>query len=200
MPIDKIILIASNIATLLTALIIFFTLIEMAKQRKLSSKPIIVTARQHIKAMADPNKLLKAPILWKGREFNVDVIDRFTLPLYNLGNSAATNITLRWSYPLNEFAYMINEMCKEKLIDISPKLSGYQAVSFIQDDEPIYAINLVFDLNDHCDYLLPASVNSSLLGARFPLSYISMISLYYQHYHLSRPLFSSTHDQVRYIL
>jgi len=94
-------LLATNIATIFTAIAALLTVREMAKQRKLSVFPDFhfsdtVFTSKDVSTKDDP----------------------LHLELVNIGSKSAKNILLNWSFDIDKFISIINSLNNENVVDI----------------------------------------------------------------------------------
>ena len=182
MSTDQIILIASSIATWVTAVIILFTLREMARQRRDAIKPEIVPVRQSVFAQKDPHATFNAPIFWltgmREEDEKTENYGRYSVKLFNLGNGAAKNIKASWSFPLEEFVEHINSISSEEKYRVAIGTKELLGMTVFQNDSAVQSINLELEQKRDYDYLLPAPIESTGLLVQFPFSYKTLFSLY----------------------
>jgi len=106
----------ANIATFITAILIYLTLQEMIRQRKGAIKPEIVPINQDIYAGKDPIAATSCPTFWlkehlhKFEEGSIPLPLNYTVTLYNLGNGAAKEVFLKWEFKIHDFLEKINKM------------------------------------------------------------------------------------------
>ena len=179
---NQIILIISSIATWITAVIILFTLREMARQRIDAIRPQIVPVRQNVFAKKDPSNKLDTPIFWLSdlMEENEKTKNygRYNIKLFNLGNGAAKNIKVLWSFPLEEFTEHVNSISPKGKYRVAIVPKALLGMTVYQNGSLVESINLELDMKCDYDYLLPVSIESTGLSVQFPISYSILFSLY----------------------
>jgi len=184
-------LMLSSIATLITAILIYLTLREMARQRKNTIIPEIVPTNQRIVAGKDPIAETKCPTFWL-KQYPHEINDnteskkthynfgRYNISLFNLGNGAAKDISLEWRYDLKDFCENINKLSQQVFADFYIELTEDNWLSFKRKTDAHGTINLNLDLKENIDYILPSSVERLGTEVRFPSSYQHLVSLYVQ--------------------
>lgn len=178
--------IISSIATLITALLIYLTLKEMARQRKDTIIPEIVSINQYIFGSKNPIAATGCPTFWQkhhpddpSKESNIIDPD-YKISLLNLGNGAAKQISLEWSYDIEGLLKKINEFSQILFSDLYIKKTSENWLSFKRKDGSGGRINLELDLKGSIDYLLPISIKKIDDNARLPYSYLQLVSQYIQ--------------------
>ena len=141
MSTDQIILIGSSVATWITAVIILFTLREMARQRRDAIKPEIVPVRQSVFAQKDPNITFDAPIFWLSdlmEEYEkTKNYGRYSVKLFNLGNGAAKNIKISWSFSVEEFTAHVNSLSPEGKYRVAVGTKELLGMTVFQNDSAV---------------------------------------------------------------
>ncbi|MCK4695791.1 MAG: hypothetical protein KAT74_08515 [Candidatus Cloacimonetes bacterium] len=174
----------SILVSCLTVIIIFFTLIEMKSQRRDTYKPTIIPARQQIFAEADSAYTEAAPTNWTSYcqnddELQIRSLDHFEVILYNIGNGAAKEITLKWEYNILGYCEILSELNKT--------IPLYKDLEIVNDwlswaiNDSIYGlITLKNGFSTEVDYILPCSIEKTGLRINIPFSYIFFVSAYIQ--------------------
>jgi hypothetical protein len=154
----------------------------MAQQRRDAIKPEIVPVRQSIIAQKDPNVTFNAPVFWltdlREEYETTKNYGRYNIRLFNLGNGAAKNIKASWSFPLEEFAELVNSISPEGKYRVAIGTKELLGMTVFQNDSAVQSINLELDQKGDYDYLLPASIESTRLSVQFPFSYKTLFSIY----------------------
>jgi hypothetical protein len=176
MSIDRLATLVSSVGTFFGALIILFTLLEIAKQRKSTYRPDLVFGRNEFYIYGNdstkttdiwsPIKLTKAD---RGKNHN----DQLPLRLFNIGMGTAKNITAKWEFDIKECINKIKELDGEKKYTIELKESDYLEVSY--SHRQIFFPRMT--MMDSIDYILPAHVENEPYKLRIPYLYLVLTSI-----------------------
>jgi len=181
MNIDQILLLASTTGTWVTVGIIFFTLREMAKQRKASYQPVIVPKQQNVNGVKNPLVSVDFPTLWSEKhpdEIGKEEINfTYCLRLFNLGNGAAKNIRVKWDFDISKSITEINELCKQTSQDIKVVVDKSHFMMISGNQAPLSATSINLDKEGNYDHLLPANIENTGLNVPLPAAFIDLVSL-----------------------
>ena len=174
----------SFLVSCLTVIIIFFTLIEMKSQRRDTYKPTIIPARQQIFAEADSEYARAAPTNWTSycqndNELQINPLGHFEVILYNIGNGAAKEITLKWEYNILGYHEIISELNKTYSLYKNLELKN-NWLSWSINDSIYGLITIKNGFSTEVDYILPCSIEKTGLKINIPFSYIFFVSSYIQ--------------------
>ncbi|MBL7149593.1 MAG: hypothetical protein ISS80_05925 [Candidatus Cloacimonetes bacterium] len=174
----------SILVSCLTVIIIFFTLIEMKSQRRDTYKPTIIPARQQIFAKADSTFPKVAPTNWTSyyqndNELQIKPLNHFEVIVFNIGNGAAKDITLKWEYNILGYYEILSEL--NKTIPLFRDLEIVNDWLSWSINDSIYGlVTLKNDFFAEVDYILPCSIEKTGFRINIPSSYIFFVSSYIQ--------------------
>lgn len=158
----------------------------MARQRKDTIVPEIVPINQNIFGSKDPIMATNSPTFWQRHhpsnqsEESKAIDTEYNIALYNLGNGAAKQISLEWSYDVEGFQKRINEFCQQLFVDLYIERTSENWLSFKRKNSEGGTVNLNLDLKSSIDYILPASIENISTKTRIPFSYKQLVSQYIQ--------------------
>ena len=165
----------SSFAALLTAIIVFFTLIEMKRQRQSTYKPNLMFKPVSFSLSASFTDVLQYTISSKGNESSNDKMHaRLFSEIYNIGLGSAKNLAVTWTFDYKKSIERIENEDSKLGVSISIDNDFLK----IKEKNEMW-INLVNDLNQNTDYLLPTSITSEPGKVRIPTSYVHLLSLYF---------------------
>jgi hypothetical protein len=179
MTTDQLIAIGGQAATWLTAVLIFFTLREMALQRRYAYKPDIVLVDTEVRARSEAHGTLQLPIRWMG-EKNCDEnaeaseIGLCSIPLLNLGLGAAKRIDLRWEFDWKNTLKHVNNFCEQHSVPIRLTIAGDGMTVHFENSQSVW-INTT--LKQSVDYLLPAGSGPQTTKINLPYHWLMLGSI-----------------------
>ena len=175
MTIDQTIGLLGQIATWITVLIIFLTLIEMEKQRKASQKPELIITNAFIMGYPDESNNLYIASHWSNKEVKKDINKLYENPnvtIFNIGAGAAKEINFSWNFDIQKTVNSIQDYCLRNSI---PVVINIQKKFLEIAIEGVFdGINL--DSNFEYAYLMPASVITQGLNSEIPIYLLKLIS------------------------
>lgn len=178
MTLDQIVSMLASIATVITAVIILFTLLEMKKQRTMSYRPSIVPVRQPIEA-----KTLNGDFCWSEKP-NQDQEAKsshraYSLHLYNLGNGAAKNINIKWELDIESVIASVNRLLQKNMTQKYIEITEDNWLSIKYENDRDHMINMSLDMEGKYDHLLPASIDNRGIAVHVPYTFIILVSNYF---------------------
>ncbi len=171
------------IAACIVAFLTFGTLRELRAQRTAAYKPELTPVQQQIFARFPQAATASIGIDWaevdSGTLSDVGLGHRYFVRLFNLGNGAAKDVKVCWTYDVQKFVTVINSMAQRGFFDFFVVLSANQALSFESKKGSRATFFLRTELNSKYDYILPSSVEKEGLRVHLPSSFQRLVSLYY---------------------
>jgi hypothetical protein len=178
---DQVIEVLPHIATWVTVVLVIFTLIEMAKQRKSTYKPDIVVSKSFIYAYLGHSKL---PNRWldhkpEDNEIDIDEVSYkgYFMRAHNLGLGAARDVEFVWNFDRNKIIQKIESISQTYPDQIRISLNERGFLEIDIDKSIGMWINLKRDLEHSTDYILPASIDNAGYKLRFPSTYSDLVSI-----------------------
>lgn len=165
----------SSVAAFVTAIIVFFTLLEMIRQRQSSYMPDLVCKPLQFSVSADITDTLKYTISSKDNGDNRDQDHRDPQgKIFNIGLGSAKNLNLTWRFD------------HEKAIEDVKRLNlELDLALFIKDNFMIIKcesggiyINLAIAYLKSIDYILPVSITNQPVSIPIPSCYVHLLSIY----------------------
>lgn len=147
-----------HIGTWLGLVLVFFTLLEMFRQRKQSYKPdLFISQRMDFDAYSTP--IYGIPLKWE-KAGTVPTSEGFTevnLEVVNVGLGPAKRVSIEWDFDWKKFIDEIEASAIGGGEGVSFKKEGTDSVySILFNNQPYVLFNFKNDLNRNIDYLLPA--------------------------------------------
>jgi len=183
MDINLIVSIVGQIATWLTIILVYFTLIEMRNQRKALQKPDVILPEATIYGYAygyEGKDTLLIASTWSD-EKGLEDLESFSsqaglIKLYNVGFGVAKNIVVKWTVDYNETVEQIRDYCYKNSVPLivqlnKNNLSVIDGVGYSPDD---YSI---LDSAFNHDFLMPVSIVSQGLEVSVPFALVELISI-----------------------
>lgn len=165
----------SGFAALLTAIIVFFTLIEMKRQRQSSYKPDLTFKPVHFSFSATFTDALQHKI--SSKKINGDSNKAHYEPsteIYNVGLGSAKNLCVTWRFDYQKAIKLIKNAEGKFGLTISLENMLLQI-----KDKVVTWIEITYDLRQDIDYLLPASIANETARLLIPSSYVHLLSFYF---------------------
>jgi len=177
MDITSLVTIIGQLATLITIVLVYFTLVEMRNQRKASQKPDLLIPKASIYGYVN---------IYKGKQVfvadawsdNKDIKDgeghvwsETPIKIYNVGFGVAKNIELVWKVNYDKTLQQIKDYCYQNSVPIILQMEG-DIVRF-QADAPFSLSPQTFK---H-EFLMPASITSDGLATYVPPAVRELISI-----------------------
>lgn len=116
MTIDQIIALLACFGTLLSAIATLLTVRHMKRQRELSYLPDLMISRMFFDGCHWPDAKSYFANGWRPSEkVEGDEEILFYMPLRNVGLGAAKNISVDWSFPIDEVVCQLNDLGQKNL-------------------------------------------------------------------------------------
>lgn len=179
MTIDQVIALAASIGACLSAIAAFFAVRQNSKQREASYRPELALTRSVF--LASKSQISKKEAFAKywsenGEEKDQDATNSsFSLSLRNVGLGAAKEVTLTWSFLIDELVTIINNKAQKLLI---PAYFEYENGLLSLNSELLNASTSVWRNQKQAsvDYVLPASSDAEGVRVNVPHAYIELVS------------------------
>ncbi|MBI2275727.1 MAG: hypothetical protein HYU74_00100 [Dechloromonas sp.] len=178
MTIDQIIALSASVGAFMSAIATFLTVKQMSHQRQASYLPELVLSRTIFEGTPGPISAGPIPTHWvpkPGGESKTEVMPLFSLPLTNVGLGVAKDISVSWSFPIEEVIRQINDLAQQTLTPLyfnfedgavsikSESLGG--GTSFWKNQQ-----------KETLDYVLPASVQKEPVPLKIPHAFVLLSS------------------------
>jgi len=188
MRLEQFFTVISQIATWITILLVYFTLREMQKQRRMSTKPHIIITESRGNLKIRKNQLDSYWDTSNSENSFDEVLDNkgnylqnaIKINFHNIGLGVAKNIVISWQYNLESNIKIITEYCNKYDLDI-PVLGRNENNDFIAIKyKKIQSyFNILFSKKSEYTYLLTDSVKPDGLEVPLPLIYQTLLSLHF---------------------
>lgn len=175
MSLPELISLISSVAALVTAIIVFFTLIEMKRQRQSSYKPDLICKPLRFSISANTTDNLQHVISTIDNRDKSDQ-DHHSSDgeVFNIGLGSAKNLCVTWRFDYEQATELVNKLNVELGLTISIE----DNILIIKDKNGGTCIDLEHDLLQSIDYLLPVSIENKPAPILIPSSYVHLIGLY----------------------
>jgi hypothetical protein len=178
MTIEQILSLIGQAATWITVVLVFLTLREMGRQRKVSQKPELIVTDESICGYSITSDKIVVATYWSNKEirdgkFEIGKHPIFTI--YNIGAGAAKEIKIRWNFNLQGTIKTIQDYCYRNSIPII--VNSHDDFLQIGIDRNDSFLNSKAMSKAEYAYLIPASVTSHGLETDLPLNYLYLISI-----------------------
>lgn len=178
MTIDQIIALSASVGAFMSAIATFLTVKQMSHQRQASYLPELVLSRTIFEGTPSPIAAGPIPTHWVPKpssESKTVVMPLFSLPLTNVGLGAAKDISVSWSFPIEEVIRQINDLAQQTLtplyfifedgaVSIKSESLG-SGTSFWKNQQ-----------KETLDYVLPAAVQNEPVPLKIPLAFVLLSS------------------------
>ncbi|MDD5300044.1 MAG: hypothetical protein PHD65_06075 [Gallionella sp.] len=185
MTIEQLITLLAGIGTVVSAGVAFWAVLQMKKQRELSYLPDLVISRMFFDGCRCQDAESYFANGWTPSPFlKIEGDEEFVfyLPLRNVGLGTAKNISVAWSFPIEEIVCKLNDLGQKNLplthfsfddgkITIQSESLGNQGLNswFNQQKSSL-------------EYLLPVTVKSEPVKLEFPILFTQLCSyLFFFH-------------------
>ena len=182
----------SAFATVSAAVIYYYTLSELKKQRQNTYKPQLFLDSTYFTVQGIKCNDFLMPLKWD-EEMNKNLtianfdnkngIAKYELKCYNVGFGTATNIETHFNFDLNKFIKEINNLqidIEENLkVEIKNK-GGFISFNTIYKDLPFTnkSISIKNSLDNYISYALPISINNDAVLISVPSHFLELLNLY----------------------
>jgi hypothetical protein len=96
----------------------------------------------------------------------------FGLPITNIGLGAAKNVTINWTFPIENAVAVVDKCAKEAGLDNFLQFDG----GVLKMESPMIASFWINQKTQTTDYVLPASVPGAVIPLSLPNAYILLVS------------------------
>lgn len=190
----------SAFATVVAAVIYYYTLSELKKQRQNTYKPQLFLDSAYFIVQGIKRNDIIMPLNWDQQKKKLltianfeykNVITKYELKCYNVGFGTATNIETQFNFDLKKFVKEINKL----QIDIDENLKveiknngSFISFNTMNKDLPFTnkMISIKNSLNDYISYALPVSVNNDAVLIKFPSHFLELLNLYVFYFSKSK--------------
>ncbi|MGE5614838.1 MAG: hypothetical protein ACM3XR_10580 [Bacillota bacterium] len=182
MNIDQIISMISSIGTFIATIIVFFTLLEMRKQRKNSMSPELAFSRKRFYTYYVPYN----DLLWVDKKLTGKKLDNignnyhnsFSIETNNIGMGTAKDIDIKWEFDIKNLIDRINKLDKNKIYEIKyiENKDSYNKRLIIKYCNRLLFYDMENDLNDYHEYILSSQIKNETFSIYFPECFIKLIS------------------------
>jgi hypothetical protein len=164
--------IIASLSTAVGSILIFFTLIEMIRQRRALYRPEIIIESCTEKEESENAELIKK--INKIEQIEISGIN--FIKLFNIGLGAGKNINLHWDFNINDLISYISSNDYMKEYDI--EYDKQKNTIFVKSKVIIGVyININLDWLNSVDHLLPISSNYSPEYINIPSSYLFLLGI-----------------------
>jgi hypothetical protein len=175
MTVDQGISLAASIGACMSALAAFFAVRLSSKHSKSSYKPELVISQASFKCSSDkyiPSEWVNANIVSKDENTNIGF---FSLPLNNVGLGAAKQISIVWSFAIEDVISQINNITKESLI---PAYFKHEKGILAFKSEDMGESISMWDnqKNKNLDFVLPAPIDQLPTKLEIPPAFCQLTS------------------------
>jgi len=183
MTIDQIIALSASVGTCLSAIATFLTVRQMIQQRQVLYRPELVISRTSFegsKASIAKFSLFNYWVLKPDAEVEGErppmFFMPFFMPLRNVGLGAAKNISVKWSFPIEEMVSQLNDLAQRTL---TPANFALEDGDLIIKSESLG--NGISDWvnqrqDDSLGYVLPVTVQREPVHLSLPMVFTQLCS------------------------
>ncbi|MBW1780965.1 MAG: hypothetical protein JRL30_09525 [Deltaproteobacteria bacterium] len=165
----------SSVAALVTAIIVFFTLLEMIRQRQSSYKPDLVFKPLRFSVSADTFDTLQYTISTEDSGDNSEQGHHDPNgKVFNIGLGSAKNLRFTWQFD-HEKAI---ERVKKLNVELGLTTNVKDKILIIKAKTSSVYISLENDFLQSIDYLLPVSITNQPVIMQIPSCYVNLLSIY----------------------
>ena len=115
MTVDQVIALGASIGACMSAIAAFFAVRQSSIHSKASYKPELVIARSRFECESE----VSIPYEWKtpdSENKEIDFMKLYSVPLHNVGLGAAKEVSIKWSFPIDQMVSSVNEIAQKSLI------------------------------------------------------------------------------------
>jgi hypothetical protein len=175
---DQSIALVASIGACLSAIATFWTVRQIAKQREASYRPELVFSRTFFDASPDPIRDGSLPERWvnsRTQAESQEPLRDLSVSLHNVGLGAAKNVTILWSFPLEETVERVNRDAQRTL---TPAFFSSDATGMTIKSETLGNGTSIWENQRRVsvDFVLPASVQKEPFAVTLPHVYVQLCS------------------------
>jgi len=185
----------SALATVAAAIIYYWTLNELKRQRENTSRPHLFIDKTYFNVQSVRKGDYLLPIIWSS-EFKNSVIIEFSnkvkiadfyLKCLNIGFGAATNIGIEFSYDIDEFLEKIKRLEKSMPEKDRIKIEKNNVLIFFSPSNekmPQRKFGLTIDnnLKHYISYILPVNIKNESIDVKLPSHYLELLNVYVYYF------------------
>lgn len=185
MTIEQLITLLAGIGTVVSAGVAFWAVLQMKKQRELSYLPDLVIARMFFDGCHFPDVKSYFANAWRpspSERVEGDEEILFYMPLRNVGLGTAKNISVVWSFPIEEVVCQLNDLGQKSLPSAHFSLENGK-ITIQSESLGNQGLNSWFNQQKtSLEYLLPITVKSEPVKLEFPILFTQLCSyLFFFH-------------------
>lgn len=180
MSIDQVVALSASIGACMSAIAAFLAVRQNTKQREASYLPELALTRTILTALKNPLSKGSFAEFWVEKKIGDDldassVLSSFSLLLHNIGLGAAKEVSLKWSFPIEDLVIAINEKAQKLLI---PAYFEYKNEVLSLKSEQLDASTSMWgnQKQDFVDYVLPASIDQKGVSVHVPPAYMELVA------------------------
>lgn len=184
MDLDQCIALITSIGTCLAAVATFLTVRQIKIQRELTCHPEILIPLTFFGGTASKNTF---PIYWKRKDVVKEEPEKpdttllhipdFKVDLYNIGLGVAKDITVSWSFPIDDIVKDINDLAQCTMTAVYISFTNNNALSIKSASFTDCTIFWENEKEQKIDFILPTAINKNPSLLKLPLSYIHLVSM-----------------------
>jgi len=183
----------SALATIAAAIIYYYTLNEIKKQRENTYKPHLFIDNIYFYVQSMKKGELMFPSIWSNESKDVTKIFEFSnkhlglsdfgLKCFNIGFGTAKNVNISFAYDIDIFIDQINQLNKyvsPELLIIVKKEFGLISLKCENKDIPYPNKIISIDncLSSYLSYILPVNVKNEHSTVKLPLHFLELLNVY----------------------
>ena len=178
-----------GLSTLITAIIVLFTLFEMQRQRKTTYQPQIVIADGST-IINYPDKSDPLIFEWTSKEIEIDKIKDFEnifdyphyyypkIKAFNIGEGFARKINIRWLVDFDYLQNALNDLSNKKHLDFTIQSDKN---GFVCSRNGTEFCSFVSGADDIClEYILPIRIKEEVAEIDLPSGFCDMYAMFIQ--------------------
>lgn len=182
----------SAFATVSAAVIYYYTLSELRKQRQNTYKPQLFLDSTYFSVQGIKKNDFLMPVKWDqelNKKFTIQNFDnnigiaKYSLECYNVGFGTATNIQIQFDFDYKNFIKEIKNLQTniEENLKIEIK-NNSDFLSFDTNNKELPFVNKSISIKncseDYLSYVLPVSVNKDAALIKLPSYFLELLNLY----------------------
>jgi hypothetical protein len=177
---DQEIALVTSAGACLSAIATFWTVLQIKKQREASYRPELVFSRSYFTAIAAADEGARLLTQWvAGARCDLPPSPQATkplaIPLRNVGLAAAKDLTIQWSFPLEQTVDYVNKVAQRTL---TPAYFSINDLGVSFESETLGKVMSMWrnQARVELDFVLPASVEEEPLTVELPHAYVLLSS------------------------
>lgn len=183
----------SAIATVSAAIIYYYTLKELKRQRENTYKPNLFIDKTYFFVQGVKKNEFIMPIKWTNTHFNrMEILEHdekkhtflnFSLKCFNIGFGTATNVNVCFSYDIKKLVKNIKsleeEVPNEQRIGIEIK-GNFLSFDYKSKKLPYTSkiISINGNLNQYTSFILPVNINNNFSNIKLPIHFLELLNIY----------------------